>query len=111
MPTPHRPPPASCRALRKLGEDIRDARLRRKLPLDLVAQRAATSRPTVSRLEKGDPSVGIGIIAAVLQALNLLERLANVADPAQDEVGQSITRDELPKRAYVTRSRKAKNNG
>ena len=111
MPTPHRPPPASRRALRKMGEDIREARLRRKLPMEVVAQRAATSRPTISRIEKGDPSVGIGIVAAVLQALNLLENLADVVDPARDEVGQSITREELPKRAYVARSRKVKNDG
>ena len=108
MPTPHRPPPASRRALRKLGEDIREARLRRKLPMEVVAQRAATSRPTISRIEKGDTSVSIGIIAAVLQALNLLERLAEVADPAQDEVGQSITRAELPKRAYPARGQRGK---
>jgi len=111
MPTPHRSPPASRRALRKLGEDIREARLRRKLPMEVVAQRAATSRPTISRIEKGDPSVGIGIVAAVLQALNLLEKLADVVDPIHDEVGQSITREELPKRAYVVRSRKVKSDG
>jgi len=92
--------------LKKLGEDIRDARLRRKLPMGLVAERAATSRPTVSRIEKGDPSVSIGIVAAVLQALNLLERLADVADATHDDVGQNISREALPKRAYLTRSRK-----
>lgn len=110
MPTPHRPPPAARRSLRKLGEDIRSARLRRKLPMDVVAERAATSRPTISRIEKGDPSVSIGIVAAVLQALNLLERLSDVADPSFDEVGQNISQDELPKRAYLTRSRKEKNH-
>ncbi len=64
MPTPHRPHPATRRALHKLGGDIREARLRRKLPMEIVAQRAATSRPTVARIEKGDPSVGVGIVAA-----------------------------------------------
>ena len=106
MPTPHRPPPSARRALRKLGEDIHDARLRRKLPMGIVAERAATSRPTISRIEKGDPSVSIGIVAAVLQALNLLERLADVADAVHDDVGQSISKEDLPKRAYITRSRK-----
>ncbi len=105
MPTPHRPPPSARRAIRKLGEDIRDARLRRKLPMGIVAERTATSRPTISRIEKGDPSVSIGIVAAVLQALNLLDRLADVADAAHDDVGQSISKENLPKRAYLTRSR------
>lgn len=106
MPTPHRPPPSARRAIRKLGEDIRDARLRRKLPMGIVAERAATSRPTISRIEKGDPSVSIGIVAAVLQALNLLQRLADVADSAHDDIGQSISKEDLPKRAYLKRSRK-----
>lgn len=103
MPTPHRPPPAARRALRKLGEDIRDARLRRRLPMAIVAQRAATSRPTVARIERGDHAVGIGIVAAVLQALNLLDHLADVADPARDTLGLDIARDELPKRAHIPR--------
>jgi transcriptional regulator with XRE-family HTH domain len=106
MPTPHRPPPSARRALKKLGEDIRDARLRRKLPMEIVAERAATSRPTVARIEKGDSSVSIGIFAAVLQALNLLERLADVADAAHDEIGQSIAKEELPRRASTIRRRK-----
>jgi transcriptional regulator with XRE-family HTH domain len=105
MPTPHRPPPSARRALRKLGSDIRDARLRRKLPMEIVAQRASTSRPTIWRIEKGDPSVSIGIVAAVLQALNLLERLADAADVAHDDVGQNISKEDLPKRAYLKRSR------
>ena len=103
MPTPHRPPPATRRALRKLGEDIRDARLRRRLPMAVVAQRAATSRPTIARIEHGDHSVSIGIVAAVLQALSLLDRLAEVADPAHDTLGLDIARDELPKRAHIPR--------
>jgi len=106
MPTPHRPPPAARRALKKLGEDIRDARLRRKLPMEIVAERAATSRPTLARIEKGDASVSIGIVASVLQALNLLERLADVADAAHDEIGQTIAKEDLPQRASMPRSRR-----
>ena len=74
--------------------------------MEIVAQRAATSRPTIARIEKGDSSVSIGIVAAVLQALNLLERLADVADAAHDDIGQSIAREELPKRAAMPRNRK-----
>jgi transcriptional regulator with XRE-family HTH domain len=72
--------------------------------MSLIAERAATSRPTVSRIEKGDPSVSIGIVAAVLQSLNLLERLADIADAAHDPIGQRIAKEELPKRAYLKRS-------
>ena len=70
----------------------------------LVAQRAATSRPTVARIEQGDHAVGIGIVAAVLQALNLLDHLADAADPTRDTLGLDLARDELPKRAHLPRS-------
>ena len=77
----------------------------------VVAQRAATSRPTVARIEQGDHSVGIGIVAAVLQALNLLDHLAEVADPARDAVGLDIAREELPKRAHLPRRRTGHDHG
>ena len=71
--------------------------------MDVVAQRAATSRMTIARIEKGDTGVGTGILAAVLQALNLLDRFENVADPSNDVVGQTIALEELPKRARMRR--------
>jgi len=73
--------------------------------MDIVAQRAATSRPTIARIEKGDPGVSVGILASVLQALNLLENLAEVADPSKDTTAQNILFEELPKRASGPRKR------
>ena len=99
MPTPHRPPPAALRALRTLGGDVREARLRRDLSMALVAERAFTSRSTLQRVERGDPTVGIGIYAAVLHVLGLADRLAAVADPGADELGRLLDTARLPKRA------------
>ena len=62
-------------ALRKLGGDIRDARLRRRIPSAVMAQRAFISRTTLVKVEKGDPGVGLGTYAAVLFALGMLDRL------------------------------------
>lgn len=101
MPTPHRPPVAVRRTLRKLGADIRDARRRRKLPMAVVAERAFTSRSTLQKIEEGDTNVGIGIYASVLQALGLLNGLEDVADIARDEVGQSLASASLPKRVHL----------
>jgi transcriptional regulator with XRE-family HTH domain len=75
--------------------------------MSVVAERAATSRPTLTRLEKGDPSVSIGIYAAVLQALGLLDQLTKLADPSHDSVGQMISAAELPKRARISRKNMA----
>jgi len=106
MPTPHRPSIAVRRALGKLGADIRDARRRRRLPSAVVAERAFTSRPTLQRIEAGDHTVGIGIYAAVLQALGLLDGLGVLAEPSRDEAGLAIASDNLPQRIRLPRRRK-----
>jgi hypothetical protein len=104
MPTPHTPSAGVRRALRKLGSDIHDARRRRRLTMAVIAERAFTSRATLQRVEAGDPGVSIGIYAAVLQALGLLDGLLKVADAAQDTVGQALATAALPQRVRLRRS-------
>ena len=104
MPTPHHPPAAVRRALRKLGADIQDARRRRRLPMAVVAERAFTSRSTLQKIEAGDANVGIGIYAAVLQALGLLDGLGEIAHISRDSVGQGLASAELPKRVRIKRA-------
>lgn len=104
MPAPHHPSAAVRRILRKLGADIHDARRRRRLPMAVVAERAFTSRTTLQRIEAGDPAVGMGIYAAVLQALGLLDGLGDIADIGRDTVGQALASAELPERARIRRS-------
>jgi transcriptional regulator with XRE-family HTH domain len=104
MPTPHRPSAAVRRTLHRLGLDIRDARRRRGLPAAIIAERAFTSRPTLRRIEAGDHTVSIGIYAAVLQALGLLEGLGSLADPGRDDAGLAIASAKLPQRMRLRRS-------
>lgn len=104
MPTPHYPPAAVRRVPRKLGADIHDARRRRLLSMAVVAERAFTSRSTLQKVEAGDTNVSIGIYAAVLQALGLLDGLAEIADIARDSVGQALASAELPKRVRLKRA-------
>ena len=56
--------------LKTMGEQIKQARLRRNLSCEVIAQRADISRSTLCEVEKGSPSVAIGTYAAVLNALN-----------------------------------------
>ena len=98
MPTPHRPSLAVQRALRSLGNNVHDARRRRRLTAGVVAARAFTSRPTLRRIEDGDAAVSIGIYAAVLQALGLLDGLAGLAAAAGDAVGLVLASEALPTR-------------
>jgi hypothetical protein len=51
--------------------------------------------------------VSIGIYAAVLQALGLLDGLGLLADPSRDEAGLAIASEKLPKRMRLQRSREA----
>lgn len=103
--TPPQPIPVK-RTLRKLGADIRDARKRRRIPQGLLAQRALTSHVTMIKVERGDPSVSIGVYANVLYALGLVERLGEVADRSHDTVGQALEDERLPKRARRSTGRK-----
>ena len=75
--------------LTTMGEQIKLARLRRNLSTMLVAERAGISRATLQSVEKGLPTVSIGIYAAVLHALNNLDKdlLLIVKD---DELGRTI---------------------
>lgn len=62
------------KTLAQMGEQIKLARLRRRLPIELIAERAGISRATVWKIEKGDPSVSMGSYANVLHALNGMEK-------------------------------------
>ncbi len=66
--------PDTMAILAQLGEQIRYARLRRGLSGVLVAERAGISRATLYKVEKGNPSVAIGIYANVLHALNGMDK-------------------------------------
>jgi transcriptional regulator with XRE-family HTH domain len=94
------------RALRKLGQDIRDARRRRRIPVAIMAERVSISRTTLNKVERGEPGVSIGTYATALFALGLVDRLAGLAQASADVVGLELEEEHLPKR--IRRSSKAK---
>lgn len=94
------------RALRKLGQNIRDARRRRRIPAAILAERASISRTTLNKIEKGDAGVYIGNYAAVLFALGLVDRVADLADAMHDRVGRELEEEQLPERVRLSRPRK-----
>jgi hypothetical protein len=95
-------------AMRKFGSDIRDARLRRRIPVAVMAQRAFISRTTLVKLEKGDPGVAMGTYAAVLFALGMLDKLRELAAAKSDEIGLALDEERLPKRIEIRSRRAAK---
>src|SRR5260370_22472714 len=86
------------RALAKLGDDIRSARLRRRIPTTIMAARAFITRATLLKVERGDPGVSMGIYATVLFVLGLASRLADLADARDDEGGLQLEDERLPQR-------------
>jgi transcriptional regulator with XRE-family HTH domain len=62
-----------------IGENIKLARKRRKLTAEQVAERAGIHRATLHRVEKGDPTVAIGIYFNVLKVLNLESDFSKIA--------------------------------
>ena len=74
--------------MQTVGEQIKLARLRRNLSVAQVAERATYSPLTVSRIEKGAPTVAIGIYLRVLYALQLDDDILSFA--RDDELGRAL---------------------
>lgn len=98
-------PLPAARAVRKLGRDIRDARLRRRIPSAVVAERASISRTTLVKIEAGDAGVSIGNVATVLFVLGLAHRLSELADIRGDQQGLALADEQLPQRIRARKRR------
>ncbi|MDC0413311.1 helix-turn-helix domain-containing protein [Pelagibacteraceae bacterium] len=89
------------KALRNLGEDMKNARRRRRISTALMAERADISRTTLAKIEKGDSGVSLGNYATVLFVLGLVNRLSELVDISQDHLGQDLEDENLPKRIRI----------
>lgn len=91
--------------LKQMGEQIKLARLRRDISVNLVCERAYISRATLWKVEKGDPSVAIGIYAVVLHAIDNMDKdLLCIAK--DDKVGQALQDLKISQRKRVSRGDK-----
>lgn len=104
-------PRAARQALIKLGEDIAVARKKRRISTVSMAERAFISRGTLYKVEKGDPSVSMGIYATVLAILGLVGGLEDVADRGRDALGLDIDEDRLPKKVQPRGSLRMRKQG
>lgn len=91
-------PPTVLQALAELGADLRDLRRRRRIPMAAAADRALISRSTLHKIERGDPGVGLGVYAMVLQGYGMLGRLASLAEARFDRQGLALETARLPRR-------------
>lgn len=80
--------PRYSRLAEGLGHRIATARVRRRLTVTEMAERMGITRPTLNRLERGDLSIGLGVLVRALGVLGLEEDLATLA--ADDELGRRL---------------------
>jgi len=80
--------PKHARLLAEVGENVRLARLRRKLSAQRIADRAGISRSTLQKVEKGDPSTALGNLLQVLIVLGLENDLFKLAE--NDPLGRKL---------------------
>jgi transcriptional regulator with XRE-family HTH domain len=80
--------PKAQNILAEFGENIKLARLRRKLSTTQIAERADISRPTLASIEKGSPGVSMGAYLQVLFVLGLEKDLLRVA--TDDTLGRKL---------------------
>jgi transcriptional regulator with XRE-family HTH domain len=90
--------------LQDVGKNISIARRRRRISQQELAERAQISLPTMRQVEKGSPSVGMGILLKVLYILQLHEQFHQLANPSTDEIGQGEELRRLPEKAFAEKS-------
>lgn len=94
-----RPTPAQVtRAAHDLGSHVRSWRKLLGLTIQDVADRAALNPKTVSRLERGDPAVGLEAFLGVARALGRLDSLVVALDPYETDFGRARADQALPER-------------
>jgi transcriptional regulator with XRE-family HTH domain len=84
------PPHPVEQTLKRLGENLRTARVRRKITIADAAERIGTGARAIMDAEKGKPSTGIAVYAALLWLYDLLQPFDDLADPTKDREGLSL---------------------
>jgi transcriptional regulator with XRE-family HTH domain len=97
--------PSIARGIARLGQDISRARRARRISTTDMAARMGVGRSTLHRLEQGDPGVSLNTLAMALSVLGLFDRLADLVDPASDELGLMLAEKTLPRN--VSRRRRS----
>lgn len=77
-------PPQTLAAIESLGSHLAVARTRRRESQAARAKRMGISKPTLSRMEAGDPSVSMAVYATSLWLMGRDSELARIASPEHD---------------------------
>ncbi len=94
-------------ALIALGQNLKAARIRRRLTQAIVAERSGISLNTLSKIEKGDPGIAMANVASVINALGLIQNLSDLCSYDQDSVGMLMEEKNLPQRVRQKKTDRA----
>ena len=89
---------ASSEAMRRIGLSLKSWRAMGGVTADELAEAIGVSRDTLSRVERGDSSVGVGTVLDVCGEFGLLDKVMGAVDPANSEVGKIGLLHGVPKR-------------
>ncbi len=95
-------PSKAKEALVQLGEQIRMARKRRQWTIAELAKKIDVSSPTLIALEKGEPTVSVGVLVSTLWTLGLETELRNLANPSDVE-GIKLMSNRLPQKIRTSK--------
>lgn len=88
------------RAMKKLGGDINIARRKRRLTVEMMAERIGASKSTYLRVERGESTVSMGVYAMCLFSLGL-DGIDKIADVSKDTAGLLLEEERLPTRVRL----------
>jgi hypothetical protein len=94
-------PSPTRRALSKLGRDLATARRKRHFTIAMMVERMGVAPNTYRGVERGDPTVAMGVYAMALFVLGFGTSLGDVADPKSDDIGLQLDEARLPRRVRV----------
>jgi transcriptional regulator with XRE-family HTH domain len=98
------PPYPVEEALRRLGANLRTARLARNIKVDEAAEKIGTGRRAVLEAEKGNPGTSAAVYLALLWTYDLLDPVAQLAEPALDLVGLASSARRTRARTHTPRA-------
>jgi transcriptional regulator with XRE-family HTH domain len=84
--------------LRKIGENIKKARIRRRWSKEELATRIGVERRTIARLEAGSPGITAGVLFSTLWVFGLQDTARDIATPELDKAGEFLDKQREPKR-------------
>jgi len=92
------------KSLASFASDIAVARRKRGFTVGMMVERMGVSKSTYLRVEKGDPTVTLGVYAMALFVLGFGEAFGNLIDPGRDEIGLALDQERLPKRVRAKKA-------